>query len=421
MDAMKRLIFWIIVLGILVGLGAAGYNKFHPRPLTAESYNTAKVERGDIPFEVKSSGTVQPIQSVQIGSFVSGPIRKIYKDFNDVVKEGDRLAEVDPLIPKAQCSQAQASLDCANANLLQTEAKLKQAERDWKRAEKLFPQKALADSDYDVAVSTYEAAKAAVAVCKATIKQCEASLELAKVNLGYTIIKSPVDGIITDRKVDSGQTVASQFQTPVLYVVAPELDKRVNVLASVDEADIGLIREAHKRGEPVTFEVDAYPKDTFHGKIAQVRLTPTTVQNVVTYTVVVEAPNTELKLLPGMTATISFQIEKHEKVLKIPNAAFRFHPKPEQVCERDRKLLEGKAGDEKKDIEKKSENDSSKEADKTATDKNPLHKSRRVWILDGDLLSAVDIVAGIGDKTSTELVSGDLKEGQLLATGVKTP
>jgi HlyD family secretion protein len=413
---MKKIIKWLIVLGVLAGLGAAGYGKFHAKRQTADSFRTVAIEKGDIQFEVKSSGTVQPVMNVQVGSFVSGPIYRIHADFNDKVKKGQLLAEVDPLIPTAQRDNARAALDCAKANLKQAEAKLKQGERDWMRAKKLSPEKAMADSDFDLAVSNYETAKAAVAVCQATIKQNEANLELQEVNLRYTFIKSPVDGIITARNVDPGQTLASQYQTPVLFQVAPELDKRVNVLASVDEADIGLIREAQSKNQPATFTVDSCPKDTFQGKITQVRLTPTTVQNVVTYAVVVEAPNTELKLLPGMTASLSFQIEKHTNVLKIPNAALRFLPKPEQVRQSDREILEGKSADGKD----KEDGDLAKEDEKVPADKDPTHKKRHVWIVEDDMLAAVEIVTGLSGKTATELISGDLKEGQLLVTGTKT-
>ena len=164
---------------------------------------------------------------------------------------------------------------------------------------------------------------------------------MAETNLTYTTIRSPVDGVVIDRKVDAGQTVAAQFQTPVLFVVAPDLEKKVYVYASVDEADIGLIRDAQIARQPVIFTVDAYPKDTFQGKIFQVRLNPTTIQNVVTYTVVVESPNPQLKLLPGMTANLIFQIEIHASVPTIPNAALRFYPRPDQVRQSDRAILTG--------------------------------------------------------------------------------
>jgi HlyD family secretion protein len=322
---------------------------------------------------------------------------------------------VDTLIPTAQRDQAKASLECARANLLQANAKLKQSKRDWDRAKSLLPKQAIADTDYDLAEATYETAKANVEVCKATIEQNKGALNLAEVNLGYTIIKSPRDGIVTDRKIDPGQTVASQFQTPVLFVVAPDLEKRVYVQASVDEADIGMIRDAQLRKQPVTFTVDAYPKDTFHGKIFQVRLTPTTVQNVVTYTVVVEAPNLELKLLPGMTANLTFQIEKHDGKLKIPNAALRFFPKPDQVRPSDLPILDGTSPDNK---EARDAEAAEKAKDDPAA-KERLRKDRYVWVIDGDLLKAVKITTGLSDKNCTEVVSGDLSVDQAVVTGMQ--
>lgn len=414
--AMKRFFFWMILVGIVVGTCAAGYGKFHGgKTDPASLYRTMTVRRGDICSEVCSSGKVQPVSSVQVGAFVSGPITEIKADFNDRVKKQQIIALVDKLIPTAQRDQARASLECAKANLLQANAKLKQAKRDWERAKKLLTKKAIADTDYDLAEANYGSAEANVAVCKATIKQNEGALSLAEVNLGYTVIRSPVDGIITDRKVDPGQTVAAQFQTPVLFVIAPDLDKKVNVQAAVDEADIGMIRDAQSRNEPVSFTVDAYPKDTFHGKIAQVRLTPTEVQNVVTYTVIVEAPNLELKLLPGMTANLTFQIEKHKDKLKLPNAALRFFPKPEQVRPCDKSILDGISPDNKQARDAEAE-----EAKNDPAAKERLRKERYVWVIDGELLKAVKIVVGLTDKSCSEVVSGDLSAGQAVVTGMKT-
>jgi HlyD family secretion protein len=225
-----------------------------------------------------------------------------------------------------------------------------------------------------------------------------------------------VDGVIIDKKVDSGQTVAAQFQTPVLFVVAPEMEKRMFIYAQVDEADIGLIRDAKERSQPVSFTVDAYPDDLFAGEISQIRLNPQTVQNVVTYTVVVEAPNSELKLIPGMTASLSFQIEKHPNVLRIPNAALRFYPRIEQVHEQYRALLEGK-----------SDAESQAEADASAGRRSAMQKvesarqrnRRHVWMLDGELLRAVEVTTGISDNEYTELISGEIAESTKLVTGVR--
>ena len=413
---MKRFFFWMIVAGVVVAGSAAGYSKFHGAKQDAASvYRTMKVRRGEIRNEVNSSGTVQPVLSIQVGAFVSGPIKDVKVDFNDKVKKHQVLALVDKLIPKAQRDQAKASLACAKANLLQAEAKVKQSKRDWQRAKTLLLKQAISDTDYDLAEETYETAKASVEACKATIQQNESALEVAQSNLDYTVIESPVDGIITDRKIDPGQTVASQFQTPVLFVVAPDLEKRVYVQAKVDEADIGMIREAQSRKEPVAFTVDAYPKDTFHGKIFQIRLTPTTEQNVVTYTVVVEAPNLELKLLPGMTANLTFQIEKHTGKLKVPNAALRFFPKPNEVRPCDLPILNGTSPDNK-------EARDAEAADAARDDpaaKERIRKERYVWVIDGDLLTAVKITTGLSDKSSTEILSGDLSVGQLVVTGMQ--
>jgi HlyD family secretion protein len=416
---MRRAIWALVIGATLVGTAAAGYSYFRPAQSgdCSDKYRTAPVRRGDIKFTVSSTGTVQPVQSVQIGSFVSGPIQEIYVDFNAKVKKGQLLAKIDPLLCNAQYDQAKAMLNRADADLMQANAKLEQAERDWKRVQKLLPEKAVADTDYDLAKATYEGAKANVEICKATIEQNKGALKLAKTNLDYTEIKSPVDGIVTDRKVDPGQTLASQFQTPVMFVVAPDLEKKVYVLASVDEADIGLIREAQKHGQPVSFTVDAYRKDVFQGKIAQIRLTPTTVQNVVTYTVVVEASNHELKLLPGMTANLKFQIETRVKALKVSNAALRFNPKPKEVRECDRKLVEDKTSDDKD-----RQNADSSRAGETDDD-SPAESSRKdryVWIADGDLLSAVKILTGLESSQFTEVVSGELGEGQAVVTGTKT-
>jgi HlyD family secretion protein len=427
---MKRIIFWTIVVAAAAGVGAAGYGKFHTANNGGgnDKYRTAAVRRGSIKLVVTSTGTVQPVQSVQVGTYASGPILKVNVDFNDKVQKGQILAEIDPQIYKAQRQQAKAALDNAQANLVQVQAKCKQTEQDFKRAKELHkievvgmdhPIKGIADSDFDLAEANCDMAEANVDVARATVEQCKAALDMAETNLGYTVIHSPVDGVVTDRKVDPGQTVAAQFQTPVMFVVAPDLEKKIYIYASVDEADIGMVREAQERGEPVVFSVDAYPKDKFEGKIFQVRLNPTTVQNVVTYTVVVESPNPQIKLLPGMTANLSFQIEKHTSVLTLPNAALRFYPKPEQVRPSDRAILDGKAfGDPtKRDAASVAEN--SDGDDGLAA---PVNRNRKyVWLPDGDLLlRGVEVEIGLSDKTSTEIVSGDLQAGQEVVVGLQT-
>jgi HlyD family secretion protein len=367
------------------------------------------VRRGDVTVIVNSTGTVQPVLSVQVGACVSGPIEKVYVDFNDKVKANQLLAKIDPRTYQAALAHEEAALAHARADLERVQALLAQSTRNERRALSLQARKAIAESDAEQSVTDRKSLDAQVHLGQAAIRECEANLATAKTNLEFTDIKSPVDGVVTDRKVDSGQTVAAQFQTPVMFVVAPDLEKKVYVYASVDEADIGLIREAQAHGQPVTFTVDAYLNDEFTGKIYQVRLNPTTVQNVVTYTIVVEAANPGMKLLPGMTANLAFQIEKRTGVLTVPNAALRFHPKPEQVRPGDRTILEGQAN-----------GPSGAEAGSGDKAAGRERNKRYVWIAEGDLLAAVEIVVGCGDKTCTEFLSGSLMEGQELVVGAQT-
>jgi HlyD family secretion protein len=409
---MTRFFFWIMVLAGLSAAGAAGYQRYNASRNAAGLFRTKTVHRGDIIQVVNSTGTVQPVLSVQVGAFVSGPIQKVCVDYNAKVKKDQVLAEIDPRNYVAAEAHEKAALAHAIADLKRVEALLAHAVSYEKRNVTLKTKNAVAENDYDQSITDRKTLEAQIDLCKATIQQSEADLATARTNLDFTTIKSPVDGTVIDRKVDPGQTVASQFQTPVLFVVAPDLEKKVYIYASVDEADIGLIREAQKHNQPVIFSVDAY-KDIFSGQIFQIRLNPTTVSNVVTYTVVVEAANGDLKLLPGMTANLAFQIEKRSNVLTVPNAAFRFHPKPEQVCKSDQAILEGRSEDE---VERSKSLETAEGKDLLAARAGPRH----VWVLDGSQLAAVEVVTGLSDKKGAELISGGLVEGQEVVTGLQT-
>lgn len=393
--------FWLVIAGIVAGAGAAGYSRYRVTHTSGSGFRTKTVRRSDITLVVNSTGTIQPTLSVQVGAFVSGPIEKVFVDFNAKVKKDQLLARVDPRTYRASVAHEEASLAHARADLARVKALLEQAVRNERRSTRLMASKAIADTDFDQSVTDRKSLDAQVKLGEATIEECNAMLSTAQTNLDFTEIKSPVNGVIIDRKVDPGQTVAAQFQTPVMFVVAPDLEKKVFVWASVDEADIGLIRDAQSREQPVLFTVDAYPKDTFKGRIGQVRLNPSTVSNVVTYTVIVEAPQVQLKLLPGMTANLTFQIEKRPGVLCVPNAALRFHPKPEQVRPSDRAIVEGDSDDVPT-------GDTSR-----ATDR------RYVWSADEGLLSAIAITTGLSDKNATQIVSGNLSEGQAVVVGVQ--
>jgi HlyD family secretion protein len=408
--------------GIVVLLGAAAVAAY---PKTAAywhernrpHFQEEEVSRDRIVFHVNSTGTVQPVLSVHIGSFASGPIEQLYVDYNQNVKKNELLAKIDARIYQANVNRDEATLLTKQADVDRVKALLEQAINEEKRSQSLRSHNKdyVSDTEMDQFRFNRLSLQAQVKVAIAAVKEAEASLANSKANLAYTEIRSPVDGVVIDRKIDPGQTLASQFQTPELFIVAPDLRKEMYVTASVDEADIGFIQKAKDRKEPVQFTVDAYPDDLFTGKIYQIRMSSTTTQNVVTYPVVVSAPNPDLKLLPGMTANISFRVEERKDSLRVPNAALRFFPKPEHVRKEDRTILEGLVP--KKDQEKTTAETIPSAAEKVAA--NHRRNKRHVWVIDGELLKAVEIDTGISDEKYTEVVSGDLSAGQKVVTGLE--
>ena len=415
---MRRLIRWGLILGVLglIGWAAAGPGQAWLKERNRPQYREAEVTRGRVVSVVNSTGTIKPTRSVQVGSFVSGPIEAIFVDFNDEVKQDQILAKIDPRIYDANFNRDKAILATRVAEVKRVEAQLQQARNNEGRAVALRKENKsfISDQEMDQFMFGRIGLEAELEVVKTSVNQAQASLEQSQANLNYTDIKSPVDGIIIDRKIDPGQTVAAQFQTPELFIVAPDMKKEMRVFASVDEADIGLVREAQERGQPVQFTVDAYPDDLFQGKIYQIRKSSTTTQNVVTYPVVVSAPNPDLKLLPGMTASISFQLREKSDVLRVPNAALRFYPQREQVRPEDRELLEAKAPTAG-EADEKTANASAEDKAEARRQRNRRH----VWVVDDMFLRAVEIYTGISNNSYTEVVSGDLAEGQKLVTGLQ--
>lgn len=431
---MKRSVRWLIIVGVLGLLGwlAAGPAASYMKERNRVHYRDAEVTRGRIVAVVNATGTIKPVQSVSIGAVVSGPILKLYADFNDEVKKDQMLAKVDPRIyeanrlrDEANVKSAKAMLATRAAEVKQVEAKLQQAINDEERAKALqiANKNFISDTEMDkfkydrIALQAQvKVAYASVDQAHAAVDQADAGLKQSEANVQFTNILSPVDGVVIDRKIDEGQSMAAQFQTPELFIVAPDMRKEMRVFASVDETDIGLIRDAQQTGQPVRFTVDAYRDDLFAGKIFQIRMSSTTTQNVVTYPVVISAANPELKLLPGMTASISFQLREKEDVLRIPNSAIRFYPqKEEQVHPDDRAILQNKEP-------ASGEVDDGAVSTPSAEQKAELRRKRNrrhVWILEGDFLRAVAIVTGLNDNNYTEMVSGELREGDRLVTGVE--
>jgi HlyD family secretion protein len=416
---MKRLWRWGIIIGVVIGGGWAvvGPTAAYLKERSRVAYREVEVTRGAVVAVVNSTGTVKPVQSVSVGTFVSGPILTIEVDFNSEIKKGDLLAKIDPRLYEASVAQARAFLANQKAGVERAKAQLQQARNDEARSVALRAENRTFISDTEMDQFKYKrmTLEAELGLAETAVDQAQASLDTAEANLNYTRIIAPVDGIIIERKVDPGQTVAASFQTPELFIVAPDMRKEIRVFASVDEADIGQIRAAQQTGQPVRFTVDAYPDDLFSGTVFQIRQNSTTNQNVVTYPVVVSAPNPDLKLVSGMTASLSFQVGAAKDVLRIPNAALRFYPTREQVRPEDRKLLEIAASATPDEQDRSDTNLSAQDKAEMRRRRNRRH----VWVVDGDFLRAVEVVTGLTDSKHTVLVSGDLHGGDKLVTGVQ--
>jgi HlyD family secretion protein len=413
---MKKLLKITVVLALLAGLGWAAYGPLARRWKASHlpRWRTAKVARGEIIATVNSNGTVKPVLEVMVGTFVSGPIIELRADFNQIVKKGELLARIDPRLYAASVARSEAALATREADVENAQALLQQAIRSERRALALQAENEdfISIKEMDTFHYNRKSLEARLKQTQAAVLQAEADLSNSEANLDYTEIRSPVDGMVIDRKIDEGQTLAAQFQTPELFVVAPDMKKKMHVFASVDEADIGLIQRAQQENRPVEFRVDAYPDDLFQGQIEQLRKNSTTTLNVVTYPVVVSAANPDLKLLPGMTASLSFQIAKKENILRIPNEALRFYPNRQQVRPEDRKIIDG-TQDEENEIPEARRS----AADRAAASRKRDH--RHVWVAEGEWLKAVPVEIGLSDMWFSELVAGELTENQSLVTSKK--
>ena len=364
-----------IVGALLAVLLAAGLFFYLRSGNNGPKFKTQTAARGDIRAAVTATGTMNAVTTVLVGTQVSGTISKLYVDFNSPVKKGQILAQIDPATFQAQVDQARANLQVAQANVQKAEAGVLDTKRTMERNKTLFARNFIAKSDADTAETNYLSAEAQLSASKAAVAQTKAALDFAETNFRYTKIISPVDGTVISRNVDVGQTVAASFQTPTLFNIAQDLT-RMQIDTSVDEADIGKI----KVDQSVEFSVDAYPDTTFKGKVSEVRIAPITVQNVVTYDVVVKVDNPDLKLKPGMTANVSIILDEKKGVLRVSNAALRFRPA-----------------------------ETSKET--TPQKGSADQKGSAVWVLENGKPKRTKVTSGISDGNYTEILSGDLKEG----------
>jgi HlyD family secretion protein len=315
---MKRLITIVLVL-VGVGAGVAAYYMRDNRP--EPTVSTMPVTRGDVVDVVAATGTLEAVTTVDVGTQVSGLVQDMYADFNSIVKKGQIIARLDPSLIQTQIEQRTASVIRAGADVERLKVNLADAQRKLDQAKAMWDKQLIPRDQLETAELNVRTLESQIKSSEAGLVQARADLNSQQVNLGHTVIKSPIDGIVISRNVDPGQTVAASMNAPVLYQIAEDLNK-MQVLANIDEADVGRMRP----GQHVTFRVDAYPTDRFTGTVQQVRLQPTVVQNVVVYSTVIAVPNPELKLKPGMTANVEIEVARKSNVLRVPAAAIRFRP-----------------------------------------------------------------------------------------------
>lgn len=354
----------VLVLGII---GFAGSKQV--------KYQTRHVKRCTITQVVEASGTINPVNTVSVGSTVSGLIKEIYVDYNDVVKKGQILAQIDPANFEATVQQNQAQINNAQANVARLQAIADFDRQQYIRYKNLYAKNFVAKSELDEKYSTYKSDVAQINAAKAQISQYQASLRTAMTNLGYTKIIAPVDGTVISREIDLGSPVAASFQAPELFTIAQDLTN-MQIEVSVSEADIGKVEE----GQDVTYTIDGYPDQNFKGKVTQVRLSPTTESNVVTYTVIVDVNNEDLKLKPGMTANVSIITDRSENVLCVPNMALKFTP----------------------DIN------------------GPKYKNQGIWVLEKGKAKRIEIKTGANNDSNTEIISDKINEDTQVIMSIKS-
>lgn len=359
-------------IAILAVIGLSGIGIAHNLIKNRITYETTPLERCTITQVVEASGTINPVNTVSVGSVVSGLIESIYVDYNSQVKKGQLLAQIDPRNFQASVEQNTAQVQNAEANMAKIQAVTEMSKKTYVRYKNLYKKNFIAKSELDQAESDYLSNKAQIASAAAQISQARANLATAKTNLGYTKIIAPVDGTIIARKIDIGQSVAASFQAPELFTIAQDLTK-MQIEVSVSEADIGKVAV----GQEVTYTLDGYQDSIFKGKVTQVRISPTTVSNVVTYTVIVEVDNEDLKLIPGMTANVSIITHKSENVLCAPSIALKYNPNTDGT----------------------------------------RYKNQGIWILSDKKQKRVNIETGASDDTNIEIKSKELHEGDKIITG----
>jgi HlyD family secretion protein len=405
----KKAIGWISAASV-IGLGGIGWWQVGDR-VKEPPYVTTPAQKATVTQVVSSTGTLQAVVTVQVGSQVSGTIEKLFADFNTKVKAGQIVAQLNQDKFRAAEDQARANLLAAQSNIAKSKVSVVDTLRTLERNRELRKKDLMAQSDLDAAQAAHDAALAQVEVNRAQAAQAQASLKQSTVDLNNTVIRSPVDGLVISRNVDVGQTVAASLQAPTLFTIANEL-ARMEVHTNVDEADVGNVKE----GQDVTFTVDAFPSRRFRGRVHQVRNAPIVVQNVVTYVAVVRIDNKELLLKPGMTANVQFLVSRKEDVLTIPNMALRFKPPEEK--EEAQELLRR---EQTRTAPKVGERRTSRQSVAGGAGA-PGRGTRRVriYVLREDKAQPIEVQLGISDGSKTEVTGADLKENDPVIIGMSS-
>ncbi len=432
----KKIIIGAVILVVITVTGIVlGLTVFNRENGNNSKYKKEAVDRGSIEALVVTTGSLNPVTIVDVGSQVSGEIEKIYVDFNSQVKEGQLIAQIDQSQFLTKVNQDEANYQSAVASLEKAKVTYDNLQKKYERALTLFEKDLMSYEEKESIETNYYGAKADIQSAEARLAQAKSQLETSKVNLTYTIIKSPIDGVVINRNVNVGQTVAASFQAPVLFQIANDLTK-MQVECSVDEADIGKVSE----GQQVRFTVDAFPDENFRGVVKQVRYSPEIVQNVVTYTTIVEVDNPEMKLRPGMTATVSIVTGQALNALRVPNAALRFTP---NISQEEMRALFAKMKEERSSqrraaspegTPRQKPDSGGQQGQRTESGQQrpgmrgqgmqgtQMRDFARVWIEDEKgALKMVFIRKGVTDNSYTEIAWGDLKEGQLVITGETSP
>jgi HlyD family secretion protein len=384
-----RTMMWMLAsVSLVATAGVATRSSSQATP----KVTTVAVTRGDLVQAVSATGSLEAVTTVNVGSQVSGIVQTLYAEFNDIVRKGQTLARLDPSLFQTQVEQAEANRIRAEADVERLKVARDAAKLALERTVTLALKRLVSDADLEAAQVTLASADAQVRSAEASVAQSKASLNQARVNLEHTVITSPIDGIVISRDVDTGQTVAATMQAPTLFVLAADL-AQMRVNASIDESDVGQIEP----GQAVTFRVEAYPSESFAGRVAQVRLQPTVTQNVVTYAAVIDAENLELKLKPGMTATVTIEVARRTDALSVPAAALRFKPTPAMLAA----LGTGTRG--------------------AAPSCAGAADCATLWVYDGSTLQDMRVRTGITNGTATEIVGTAVREGTMAVSAITLP